>query len=323
MFMSFSTKHTIQFTAPKGWPVPAYNFKRNPLDENKIALGRMLFYDPILSKDSTISCNSCHSQYCAFTHVDHDLSHGINGRIGTRNSPALMNLAWNTSFMWDGAVNHLDVQALAPMSNPLEMDDDIVDVVHKLQRNKKYATLFKIAFGDSTITGDRVLKSISQFMLTLVSSNARYDSVMRGETQFTAQEANGYKIFQKNCSSCHTEPLFTNGKFENNGLIVDTTLKDIGQMKITHRTADSLKFKVPTLRNIQYTAPYMHDGRFKTLNQVLNHYIMGIEHTPTLNPLLQKGIYLSAQDKADLVMFLFTLSDKGFLHNPEFSYPGK
>src|SRR5262249_53369535 len=154
----------------------------------------------------------------AFTHVDHSLSHGIAGKIGSRNSPALMNLAWSNDFMWDGSVNHLDVQALAPISNPLEMDETIAHVTAKLRTSENYRSLFKAAFGDTAITGERVLKSLSQFMLTLISCNSKYDSVMRGEKQFTAQEANGYALFKKNCSSCHTEPLFTNEQFENNGL---------------------------------------------------------------------------------------------------------
>lgn len=321
VLLSFKKKAPSLFDVPKGWPKPIYDFNKNPLSEPKIELGRILFYDPVLSKDSTISCASCHSSFNAFTHVDHQLSHGIAGKIGTRNSPALMNLAWSTSFMWDGAVNHLDVQALAPISNPLEMDEDIAHVVAKLKTAWNYTSLFYAAFGDSVITGEHVLKSLSQFMLTLVSNNAKYDSVMRGEKEFSPQEANGYALFKRNCAACHTEPLFTNEQFENNGLYVDGTLKDIGRMKITRNPADSLKFKVPTLRNIQYSYPYMHDGRFKNLNQVLNNYIMGIQHSPTLSPHLQKGIYLNNNEKVDLISFLYTLSDKSFVFNTRYQYP--
>jgi cytochrome c peroxidase len=320
---AFRHKPKREFNVPDGWPKPAYDFKKNPLSENKIELGRRLFYDPVLSKDSTISCNSCHLQYTAFTHIDHPLSHGIAGRIGTRNSPALMNLAWNNSFMWDGAVNHLDMQALAPISNHLEMDETITNVVGKLQNCQPYPGLFYKAFGDSTITGEFVLKSISQFMLTLVSANSKYDKVKRGEDTFNTKEANGYKLFRQHCSLCHTEPLFTNHQFENNGLMVDTSLSDYGHIKVTHQPTDSLKFKVPTLRNIEFSAPYMHDGRFKTLSQVLNNYIMGVQLTPTLNPALRKGIYLSPNEKVDVIAFLLTLSDREFLFNPKFGYPKK
>jgi cytochrome c peroxidase len=321
VLMSFRKKEAALFHTPDGWPKPAYNFKKNPLTKDKIELGRRLFYDPILSKDSTVSCSSCHLQYSAFTHVDHNLSHGIEGKAGNRNSPSLMNLAWNTSFMWDGGVNHLDVQALAPITNPLEMAEDLAHVVKKLQAIPAYRGAFYKSFGDSTITGEHVLKSISQFMLTLVSSNAKYDKVMRDEEEFTAQEANGYKLFKQHCSSCHTEPLFTNGKFENNGLYVDDSLKDMGRMKISAHSDDSLKFKVPTLRNIEYSYPYMHDGRFKNLKQVLNYYVMGIKHSPTLSPQLQKGIYLNANEKVDVIAFLLTLSDKEFIQNPAYAYP--
>lgn len=321
--LSFKTKGSKFFEIPDGWPKPVYDFKKNPLDEKKIEIGRRLFHDPILSKDSTISCTSCHLQYTAFTHVDHSLSHGIANRIGTRNSPALMNLAWAKEFMWDGAVNHLDVQALAPISNPDEMDEDIAHVLKKLQATRTYPALFYEAYGDSVITGEHMLKCISQFMLTMVSTNSKYDRVKRGEDTFTVREAKGYAVFQKNCAACHTEPLFTNMQFENNGLPVDDSLKDIGRMKITRKPQDSLKFKVPTLRNIEFSQPYMHDGRFKNLNQVLNYYAMGISHSPTLNPRLQKGIYLSAAEKSELIAFLFTLTDKEFLYNTKFSYVQK
>lgn len=320
--LSFRVKHKL-FEVPKGWPKPAYDFNKNPLTEAKVELGRVLFYDPILSKDSTISCASCHSPFNAFTHVDHQLSHGIAGKIGTRNSPALMNLAWANSFMWDGAVNHLDVQALAPISNPLEMDEEIGHVVKKLQAIHEYRSMFYKAYGDSVITGEHTLKALSQFMLTLVSCNARYDSVKRGEAKFTEQEERGYAIYKKNCAACHTEPLFTNEQFENNGLYVDETLNDIGRIKISRNAEDSLKFKVPTLRNLKYSYPYMHDGRFKNLGQVLNNYIMGLQHTPALSKELQKGIYLNDDEKFDLLVFLYTLNDKDFISNPKFGYPKK
>ena len=318
--LSFSTGK-MQFAVPKGWPKPVYDFSKNPLAPNKIELGRMLFYDPVLSRDSTISCASCHSQYNAFTHVDHDLSHGIENRIGTRNSPALMNLAWSRTFMWDGAVNHLDVQALAPITNPLEMDEKLPDVIRKLQHNKRYPALFYKAFGDSTITGQKLLLSLSQFMLTLVSNNARYDSVKRGEAKFTENEEKGYTLYKQHCSSCHAEPLFTNNSYENNGLYVDNTLNDRGRAGISKNVADSLKFKVPTLRNLKYSYPYMHDGRFKNLGQVLNHYIMGIQQSPSLSPQLQKGLYLTSDDKFYLIAFLTSLNDKHFVSNPAFTYP--
>ncbi len=320
-FISFRNADDKLFTVPENFPNPVYDFGKNPLTENKILLGRALFYDPVLSRNNTISCAGCHSQFSAFTHVDHALSHGIEDKTGFRNSPALMNLAWQTLFMRDGAINHLDMQALAPISNAVEMDENINHVVSKLQASKLYPTLFYWAFGDSVITGEHTLKAISQFMLTLVSCNSKYDSVIRKESVFTEQENNGYRLFKTHCSSCHTEPLFTNDSFKNNGLPVDTTLNDFGRYRVTLNPSDSLSFKVPTLRNIEFSYPYMHDGRFKRLAQVLNHYTNGIEKSKTLSSQLQNPIALTANEKVDIIAFLLTLTDKTFLFNPQHSYP--
>lgn len=308
-------------SVPDYFPAPVYDFSKKPLEEAKIELGRALFYDPILSQNNTISCSSCHSSYNAFAHVDHDLSHGIHDQIGTRNAPALMNLAWQKSFMWDGAINHLDVQALAPISHPKEMGEQIANVVTKLQQTKLYPPLFYKAFGDSVITGEHILLALSQFQLTLVSVNSKYDSVMQHEAVFTEQQQRGYDLFKKNCNSCHREPLFSTYEFRNNGLAVDTTLNDYGKMKITKRPEDSLLFKIPTLRNLEYTYPYMHDGRFKRLTEVINHYTSGIEKSKTLAPELRKPIVMSSNEKVDLVAFLLTLSDRKFVFNPDYSYP--
>jgi cytochrome c peroxidase len=307
---------------PKNWPKPYYNFSKNPLTEEGFQLGRALFYDPILSRDNTISCNSCHLQATGFTHVDHELSHGIDGKIGTRNSMTLMNLAWSKSFMWDGGVNHLDVQALNPITSPIEMDETLANVVAKLQKSEKYQGLFFAAFGDTKITGQRVLKALSQFELLLISSNSKYDKVMRKEADFSYQEQNGYKLFKINCASCHNEPLFTSEKFERNGLPLDTTLNDIGRQKITGNSKDYMLFKVPTLRNIQFTFPYMHDGRFKKLTDVIKHY-NSLENDKNLSKQLQKSMHLSDNERVDLVAFLHTLTDKDFLFDQRFSYPNE
>ena len=309
------------FLKPPGWPEPAYNFNGNKLTKQKLLLGRVLFYDPVLSSDSTISCNSCHSPFSAFTHVDHALSHGIRDSVGTRNSPALMNLAWQKSFMWDGAVNNLDMQSLAPISHPAEMGSNINDVVKKLNRSQLYRALFYIAFKDSVASGEHTLKAIAQFMLSIVSANAKYDRVMNKKEQFSEKETRGYNTFKMHCASCHTEPLFTNAEFANNGIGHDTLLMDMGRMKITQNRSDALKFKVPTLRNIEYTFPYMHDGRFKRLSEVLDHYTSAVKQAATLSPQLRKKIVLNANDKVDLMAFLLTLSDKEFLFDPKFSFP--
>lgn len=311
----------IPFEYPAHFPEPVYDFAGNQLSEEKVSLGRALFYDPILSRDNSISCASCHSPYNAFAHTDHDLSHGIDDQIGTRNAPALFNLAWQKSFMWDGAINHLDMQALAPISHPQEMGESIESVVQKLQNKALYPPLFLQAFEDSIITGARVLKALSQFQLTLVSTEAKYDKVKKGEEVFTEQEEKGYALFKSNCNSCHTEPLFSSYGFKNNGLPLDTSLHDFGKGAITHQTKDSLLFKVPSLRNLSFTYPYMHDGRFKKLNQVLNHYTQGIVQSPTLSPELQTPIELTSHQKTDLLAFLRSLNDKSFVFNPVNKYP--
>lgn len=308
---------------PETWPNTEYDQERNPLTKEGVWLGRNLFYDPQLSKDNSISCASCHLSFTAFTHVDHALSHGIDDRIGTRNSPVLINLAWNKSFMWDGAANHLDMQALAPISHPDEMGSNITEVVEKLAPTPNYKTWTYQAFGDSSLTGERVLKALAQFQLTLISANSKYDKVIRSEAEFTAQEASGYSLFKTNCNSCHTEPLFTNGSFQNNGLPLDRLLGDTGRMMVTQNDSDDRKFKVPTLRNIEFSKPYMHDGRFESLNDALKHYTNGVESSATLAKELKSGIALSENERVDLIAFLLTLSDKEFLFNSAFGYPRK
>ncbi len=320
--LAFVKKMTtpVYIDIPKNWKKPNYDFSKNPLTQEGFELGRALFYDPILSRDSTISCASCHLQATGFAHVDHELSHGIDGKIGKRNAMALVNLAWSKSFMWDGGVNHLDMQPLNPIENHDEMDETLENVVQKLQKSTKYKALFLAAFGSSKVTGQLTLKALSQFELLLVSSNSKYDKVMRNEMQFTEKEQNGYTLFKQNCASCHTEPLFTNGTFENNGLSLDTTLNDYGRIKITNNENDYLKFKVPTLRNVQFTFPYMHDGRFKTLNEVVNHY-NNIQKTKNLATHLMQPMHLSDNERVDLVLFIKTLTDKEFLFDTRFNYP--
>ena len=327
-FLILLTFFSVAFTSdffeleyPNYFPNPQYDFSNNSLTKEKIELGRVLFYDPILSKDNSISCASCHSPYNAFAHTDHDLSHGINDEIGTRNAPALFNLAWQKTFMWDGAINHLDMQALAPISHPQEMGEDLKNVVSKLQNKEIYPSLFYQAFQDSIVTGEHVLKSLSQFQLTLVSANSKYDQMKKGEVGFSQQEKNGYTLFQKNCNSCHTEPLFYNNGFANNGLPVDTTLNDFGKWMITKQSADSLQFKIPTLRNLSFTHPYMHDGRFSKLKEVLNHYTKGLSHNSNTISDIKNNIELTSNEKVDLVAFLLTLNDKGFVFNQKHQFP--
>lgn len=311
----------FELKLPNHFPETVYDFQRNLPSKEKITLGRFLFYDPILSSDGSISCASCHSPYNAFAHTDHDLSHGIHDSIGKRNAPALFNLAWQQSFMWDGAINHLDMQALAPINHPAEMDEDIKNVVHKLQNDSFYPPLFSEAFGDSLITGERILKALSQFQLTLISANSKYDRVKKGADHFTEQEEKGYALFQLHCNSCHTEPLFTNGKFANNGLPIDSSLQDFGRWEITKQKSDRLSFKIPSLRNLSYTYPYMHDGRFRKLHQVINHYANDVHSSPSLADELEGNIQLHAHEKIDLTAFLLTLDDKKFVFHSAHQFP--
>jgi cytochrome c peroxidase len=321
MAAGFQGPHPVELSMPREWPPMVYDLKANPLTEEGVALGRRMFHDPILSADSTTSCSSCHLSYTAFSHVDHALSHGIHDSIGTRNAPALMNLGWNRTFMWDGAVNHLDVQPLAPINHPAEMGESTAHVVAKMQRSATYRGLFREAFGDTVITGERMLKALAQFQVSLISAGSKYDRVKAGGEVFTEQEAHGYRIFQADCAACHKEPLFTSGDYANNGLPLDSVLRDMGRMRITGDPKDSLRFKVPTLRNIEFSHPYMHDGRFRRLREVIAHYTDGIAHSATLAPELRRPLVLSAAERTDLLAFLLTLSDRDFLLDPDHAAP--
>lgn len=313
----------IRQVVPEGWPSPVYTFANNPLSENGFELGRALFYEEMLSRDNTISCGSCHQQFVAFAHADHNLSHGIDGLFGIRNAPGLFNLNWNTSFMWDGGVNHIEIQPFAPINNPVEMDGNLNDIIVKLNNSNKYKQLFKNAFGDDSITSQRIFYAITQFQGMLYSYNSKYDYYKRGEAggEMNSQELSGYNLFQQKCNSCHKEPLFTDYAFRNNGLSVNAILQDTGRAHITGAASDRFKFKTPSLRNIALTAPYMHDGRFNSLDDALNHYTSGIVNYGTLDPILQNGINLSAQEKADIKAFLFTLTDYKFVNDQRFRDP--
>lgn len=323
--VQFDGNATIRSLAiPKKWPKPVYDFSKNPLTQEGFELGRKLFYDPILSRDNTISCASCHLQYTGFTHVDHAVSHGIEGRKGNRNSPVLINLAWNTSFHWDGGVNHLETQGINPIQHPAEMDNSLEEVLKRLSNSEVYPYLFNRAFGSKEINSSKLMKALTQFTVSLVSSNSKYDQVLRKEkgVHFTEQEKNGLKLFRTHCAACHTEPLFTNSFFASNGLPVDTLLNDVGRYGITHLGKDSLLFKIPTLRNIEFTFPYMHDGRYKKLKDVINYYSEGINvNDHYLDQRLRKTLHFTEHQKKDLLSFLITLTDKTFLYDKRFSYP--
>lgn len=313
------TNEDVKEIIPDGWPTPQYNYNNNPLTADGFTLGRTLFYDPLLSLNNTISCGSCHQQFAAFSHSGHDVSHGINGLLGNRNSPTLQNLNWNTSFMHDGGILNIEVMPLAPITNPVEMNETMTNVVSKLSSSSKYKQLFTKAFGDELVNSQRIFKAIAQFMGTMYSYNSKYDKVKSGKEAFTVQEQDGYNLFVNKCASCHKEPLFTDYQFRNNGISVNLAYNDSGRAHITGNVLDKYKFKTPSLRNIEKSSPYMHDGRFTTLDQCVNHYSSGVVSSATLDPLLIGGISLTTQNKNDLIAFLKTLTDTKYLTDRRFS----
>ena len=306
-------------TQPSNFPAMVYELDKNPPDRATFELGRMLFYDTHLSSDGTVSCGSCHQSFAAFAHADHRLSHGVGGQFGTRNAPALQNLRWRQNFMADGGVLGLELQALAPLTSPVEMNMPLADVLARLNADAEYRRRFAAIYGPGPIDTPQFLRALAQFVASLTSANSRYDKQVRHEAggELSNKEVSGLTTFQAKCGSCHATDLFTDESFRNNGL--DRIFPaDSGRAHITSRAADRGRFKVPSLRNVARTAPYMHDGRFETLTQVLAHYDHGVQPSTTLDPLLrqpggQLGIPLTAQEQADLLAFLNTLTDNDFL----------
>ena len=301
----------------------------NPLTIEGVALGKKLFFDNMLSGNETQSCATCHNPTKAFTN-NQQFSEGIDGRFGTRNSMPLFNLAWNFDelFTWDGKEFSLEKQALEPVSNPLEMHADWEIVVKKLQNHAEYPVLFQQAFGSSTIDATLVTKAIAQFERTLISSNSKFDQYLLGEKTLSPEEQRGFSIFMDeakgDCFHCHgsnNNPLWTDQKFHNNGL--DIEFKDLGLGAITGDPSDNGKFKSPSIRNLAFTAPYMHDGRFATLEEVIDHYSEGLKPSTTVDPLMKKvaqgGVRLTPNEKTDLKAFLLSLSDSSFVNNPTFN----
>lgn len=309
---------------PNGWPRPIYTFSVNVVTEAKFVLGRSLFYETQLSKDGTISCGSCHQQFAAFSHADHSLSHGIGGLLGTRNASGIFNIQWHPLIMHDGGVSDIEVQPLSAISDPVEMDEDINSVVTKLSTSPKYRKLFFQAWGSEEINSQKILSSMAVFMGLMYSWNSKFDYYKRGEmnVRLSSQELRGYSLFLEKCNSCHTEPLFSDFSFRNNGLSPNPAIRDSGRARITKRVVDLYKFKVPSLRNISKTGPYMHDGRFATLKQCLDHYTDGVVNWVNLDPQLQSGgIQLTESEKGDIIAFLNTLTDYKFLTDPKFADP--
>ena len=297
----------------------------NPQTVEGIALGKKLFFDPILSIDNTLACVDCHAPENAFTDSD-KFSDGVDGIFGNRNSMPLFNLAWNydEKFFWDGNTFSLEHQAFVPITDPIEMKSNWADVESKLQQHAEYPSLFEKAFGASNIDSSLVTKAIAQFERTLISANSKFDKFLLGELNLSPEELNGFNVFMDeakgDCFHCHgsdKNPLWTDNIFHNNGL--DETFADLGLGAVTGDPADNGKFKSPSLRNLEFTAPYMHDGRFASLDDVINHYSQGLKNSSTIDPLMKKvdqgGVGLTDKDKADLKAFLLSLSDYDFINN--------
>lgn len=311
----------------------------NLLTVQGVELGRKLFYDKSLSRDNSISCASCHEQKNAFSDK-RKFSLGVRKLPGKRQAMAIFNMAWNTNkFFWDGRANLLRDQALMPIEDELEMDETLENVVEKIKKKQEYKSLFDIAFPNKEISSETISLALEQFMNSIVSNQSKYDRFLRNEVSLTESEERGRLLFFKgydssnpsnsgaNCVQCHGGPNFENGRYMNNGLDLEKNFKDIGREKVTKNAFDKARFKVTSLRNIEVTAPYMHDGRFSTLEEVVEHYNSKVVLSSTLNLTLasisNKGLQLTEQDKKDLVAFLKTLTDHNLLKNPKFSDPFK
>ena len=338
-----------RFTMSAVFPIPDLP-RDNPLIEERVALGEKLFHEPLLSKDNAISCASCHDRRAAFTDPRR-YSVGVRQQLGTRNAMPLFNLAWRNSFFWDGRAPTLRAQALMPIQDHTEMDESLSNVVAKLSKAESgkqkmemgYADGFNAAFGLPEITPEKIGLALEFFVLTLTSFDSKFDRAFRGEATLTDTEKRGFELFMTeydprreqygaDCFHCHGGALFQSQTFANNGLDPDLALTklfdvrakvssgefDSGRHRVTGRDADRGKFSTPSLRNIALTAPYMHDGRFATLEEAVAHYSSGVRRSATLDPNLAKhpdgGLHLSAEDQRALVAFLSTLTDEKFLN---------
>ncbi|MEL6356214.1 MAG: cytochrome c peroxidase [Bacteroidota bacterium] len=310
----------------------------NPTTEEGLALGKMLFFDPILSVDSTISCASCHEPALAFTDGE-AISRGIDGRLGRRNAPTLTNIGYRfETLFWDGRAVDLETQALHPIADPNEMGGNWPLIISRLRKHEVYSEALQKAFGLASIRDinpDHIGKALAQFQRSLISNNSKYDRVKRGDARFTEMEARGHAIFFDEadfaevnapvgeCAHCHTAPHFTNQRFFNNGLDEALALEDFvdkGRGAVTGNKYENGLFRTPTLRNIALTAPYMHDGRFETLEQVIEHYNQGGHYAENRNANV-RPLGLTEGDQQALLAFLNTLTDSSFVSNPIYQMP--
>lgn len=316
-------------------PIPA----DNPMTVEGVELGRKLFYERKLSGDNTMSCGACHSPQAAFSDPN-QFSTGIDGSVGNRNAMALINLGWDSFFFWDGRAKTLEELVLEPVENPIEMHEEWSNAIAEISQDVEYRNMFYRAFGNEEISKYTAAKAMAQFLRTMISGNTKFDVIYKNANNIpltpeeqaiyqtvTPEELGGYDLFQSlngaDCFHCHNGPLMRVAKFSNNGL--DQVFSDEGRFLVTGDPNDKGKFKVPTLRNIVYSAPYMHDGRFQTLDEVINHYSHNVVISPTIDPLMefasQGGVQLDQFEKDLLKAFLLTMTDEEFINNPDFQEP--
>lgn len=306
----------ISLNIPSGFPELNNSVNSNRPTKYGVELGEKLFNEKRLSADNNISCSSCHIQGNAF--ADNNAQGiGIQNRVGLRNVPAIQNMLFMKFYNWDGNILQLENQPLVPIITHEEMGSSILEVIGKIRDDMMYKDLFRKAFGDEIITAERIYKSIAQYEYTLISANSKYDKVKRkeGET-FTENEALGYQTFQQKCVSCHNTELFTDQSFRNIGFPVNPDTNEAGRGRVTGIPTDYMSFRVPSLRNVEYTAPYGSFGQFPTLRAVLDYFDKGVLSADNLDPVFKNNgnrIPLSEQEKTNLILFLKTLSDREFV----------
>ncbi|MFP9113448.1 cytochrome-c peroxidase [Flavobacterium sp. RHBU_3] len=309
------TNPVIELAIPQGFPELNNAVSNNLPTQYGVVLGKKLFNDTRFSADNSIACASCHIQRTAFS--DNNVQGvGIESRIGLRNVPPVQNMAFMKFYNWDGSKLKLEDQPLVPIITHEEMDSSILDVIAKIQDDTEYKDLFTKAFGSETITAQRIYSSIVQYEYTLISANSKYDKVKRNEgEQFTDSEARGYNVFQQKCISCHNTELFTDQTFRNIGFPLNPDSNEAGRARVTGLSSDYMSFRVPSLRNVEYTAPYGSFGQFSTLKSVLDYFSNGVFYSENLDPVFKNNenkIPLTEREKTDLIAFMKTLSDVEF-----------
>lgn len=317
----------LEVEIPSNFPDLEYDLKNNPVTQAGFELGKALFYDGRLSSNNAIPCAFCHEQEFAFTHHEHNLSHGVDGKIGLRNSLPMQNLGFQKEYMWDGAASHLDLQPIIPLTSEVEMNEDIENIVNKLKDDTYYKKQFRYAFNGEGVNAENILKALSQFMVMMISADSKYDKYVRKEdsVRLAKIELDGLNTFKAKCASCHATDLFTDQTYRNTGLSVNKRLNDLGRYNILKIEADKYKFKVPSLRNVEKSKPYMHDGRFYSLKAVLDFYDSGmVENGGIVDESLKRedgtlGITLTDYEKESLIAFLKTLTDNQFLTDERFA----